>query len=89
MVSPSELRSKIGCDTCPPWRAELCLGKGGLRLGEPESSYGRLLGDCLKPVCGLFRACHIACFRGYCGWFCEHAICHNWFDDQECYYLPL
>ena len=67
----------------------LRLGEGGLLLGELESSCGRLLGDYLKPVSGLFGACHIACFGGYCGQFCEHAICHNWFDDRECYYLPL
>ena len=65
------------------------LGEGGLRVGEPKSSCHRLLGGCLKPVCGLFGACHIACLRGYCGRFCEHDISHSWFDDRECYYLPL
>ena len=52
-----------------------------VRLGELKSSYCKLLGDCLKSVCGLFEACHIACFGGYCGRFCEHTICHIWFDD--------
>ena len=50
-----------------------------VRLGKLESSCNRLLGDCLKLVCGLFRACHIACFGGYCGQFCEHVICHTFF----------
>ena len=67
------------------WTTLVRLSEGGLGLSEPESSNNILLGDCLKPVCGLFGACHIACFGGYCGWFCEHSICHNWFDVRECY----
>ena len=54
-----------------------------VRLGEIKSSCGKLLGDCLKLVCGLFEACHIACFGGYCGRFCEHTICHIWFDIES------
>ena len=81
MVRLGEPESKIRCSTGLPRRVELCLGlrlgEGGLRLREPKSSYGRLLGDYLKPMCGLFGACHIACFRVYCGRFYEHAICHN------------
>ena len=65
------------------------LGEGALRLSEPESSCSKLMGDYLKLVCGLFEACHFACFGGYCWRLCEHATCHNWFDDQECYYLSL
>ena len=82
-------------NTGPPRQRSLCLGKplhlreGGLRLSEPESSCDKVVRDCLKPVYGLFGACHIACFGGCYGWFCEHVICHNWFDDRECYYLPL
>ena len=61
-------------------RLFLRLGEGRLLLGEPESPCSRCLGDCLKPVYGLFGACYIACFGGYCGEFCGHTICHNCLD---------
>ena len=52
------------------------LGKRILRLGEPERSRGRVVGDGLKPVYGLFGDFYIACFRGYCGLFSGHIVCH-------------
>ena len=40
-----------------------------VRLGEPESSCCKVVGDCLKPVYGLFGAFHIARLRAIVGYF--------------------
>ena len=65
MASEGEVHLRTGW-----WTTLVCLGEGsfrldegGFHLGEPESSYDKDAGDCLKPAYGLFGACYIARLR--------------------------